>query len=206
MRRRAFRADSKIKTGTLSKSPPRVNFFVFYIGDTSRRFLYLWLCGAAITAPFPVLPHWAFFKRPIFLYLCVLGASIAAPFPFLPHWAFFKRPIATYFPLLAVQAAACQRRFNSKAIAIAPKIAAYSAGAGTDGAEYATLKPLTLPVNEAGSKYTTDASDFIRTPFCRNRRRMYRLCRPPCLYPLQARLHCPSGPKCRTNSDTFRAL
>ena len=53
-------------------------------------------------------------KPPIvgFLYLCVFGAAITAPFPILPHWAFFKRPIATYFPLLSVQAAAL--RFNAK--------------------------------------------------------------------------------------------
>ena len=38
-------------------------------------------------------------------------------FSVLPHWAFFKRPIATYFPLFAVKAAAL--RFNAKAIAIA---------------------------------------------------------------------------------------
>ena len=53
-------------------------------------------------------------KPPIggFLYLCVFGAAITAPFPILPHWAFFKRPIATYFPLSAVFARNLLERFE----------------------------------------------------------------------------------------------
>ena len=117
-------------------------------------FLYLWLRGTAITATFPVFfTLGVFFKRPIACFETTQKKDTASSrclreFESGGKAGVFsekKPPIGGYRPSSPCRLQPAyfleQRRFNAKAIAIAPKIAAYVAGSGTFWSWFITPMP-----------------------------------------------------------------